>query len=416
MPLQALRGARSHQEELWAIPARYDELVPAVLLPVLAIGAASCGSPDESSGETPQASSSAPIIIGAAVAQSGPFQLYDDGQTAGMQYAIDKINASGGVIGRQLKLVIVDHKSDQAQIQAAADQVLADGADFVVSTVDYDFGAPAAIAATKAGKISISGAGALEFGKQGLGELHFNVYQSTPTESAVMASFAKGKGLARPYLLEDTSIQYSKSLCDEFNKVWTSGGGDIAGRDTFKNSDPSIANQVTKLRAAEGVDFVVMCSYPPGGASAIKQIRTAGIDVPIVGGAGFDGTFWTDAIPDLSNFFNVAMVSSSGDDPNPDVNALLQSVKWTAPSYAVMGYSNIEVLAKAIEAAGTTDSAKVASAIEGFKGEKLLAGPTTYSADCHTPVDRPMALIEKVNGKDKFIEYVTPTGVSKAAC
>ena len=27
----------------------------------------------------------------------------------------------------------------------------------------------------------------------------------------------------------------------------------------------------------------MMCSYPPGGAAAIKQIRAAGIDVPIAG-------------------------------------------------------------------------------------------------------------------------------------
>ena len=30
----------------------------------------------------------------------------------------------------------------------------------------------------------------------------------------------------------------------------------------------------------------------PGGATATKQIRAAGINLPIIGGAGFDGTFW----------------------------------------------------------------------------------------------------------------------------
>ncbi len=381
-----------------------------------------CGSGEDSADSPSPGSSSSsaanddPIVIGAAVAESGPFQLYDEGQTTGMQYAIDEINAQGGVLGRQLELIVVDHKSDQAQIQSAAQQVLDDGADFMVTTVDYDFGAPAALAAQKAGLVSISGAGAPEFGKQGLGPLHFNVYPGTPTESAVMASFAKSKSFTAPYLLEDTSIEYSKSLCEEFETTWTEGGGTIAGRDTFANSDPSIASQVSKLRSAADVDFVVMCSYPPGGASAIKQLRTGGVDLPIMGGAGFDGTFWTEAIPNLSNFYNVAMVSSSGDDPNPKVNELLSSVEWTAPAYVVFGYENIETLVKGIEAAGSTDGAEVAKAIEAFSDESLLAGSTTYTTDCHAPIGRAMAVIEKVNGKDKFLEYVTPTNVSEKAC
>ena len=40
-----------------------------------------------------------------------------------------------------------------------------------------------------------------------------------------------------------------------------------------------------------------MCSYPPGGAAAIKQIRAAGIDVPIQGPGSFDGTYWLKGIP-----------------------------------------------------------------------------------------------------------------------
>jgi branched-chain amino acid transport system substrate-binding protein len=62
------------------------------------------------------------------------------------------------------------------------------------------------------------------------------------------------------------------------------GGGKIVDRDTFKNSDASLASQVTRLRtamAAGKVDAIVFCSYLPGGSSAIRQIRAAGIDLPI---------------------------------------------------------------------------------------------------------------------------------------
>lgn len=389
-------------------------------LAVLALLAA-CGGSDDGGGGGGGggAGSTDPIVIGAAVAESGGFELYDAGQTAGMKYAIDKINAAGGVNGRKFELITADHKTDPAQVQTAAQEVLDKGADVVVTTVDYDFGAQAALAARRAQKVSISGAGATEFGLKGLGPLHFNVYQGTPTESISMARLAYAKqNLRRPYLLEDTSIQYSKSLCSEFQTAWekVGGAGTIAGRDTFKNSDPSIASQVSKVKASQA-DFVVLCSYPPGGASAIRQLRTAGVALPIFGGSAFDGTFWTKAVPDLSNFYHPAMTSAAGDDPNPAVNELLSAVKFDgAASYVMFGYEVIETIKRGVEIAGTAEGPALAKAIETFKDEPLLVGPTSYSPTCHAPIARPLAMMQIQQGKASFVERSDPSGVAETAC
>ncbi len=386
-------------------------LVPAV---------AACGGSDAPSGGGGGSDSAKPIIIGAAVAESGGFELYDGGQTAGMKYAIDKINAAGGVNGRKFELITADHKTDPAQVQAAAQDVLDKGADVVVTTVDYDFGAPAALAARRANKVSISGAGAPEFGLKGLGPLHFNVYQGTPTESVTMAQLAyTTQKLRHPYLLEDTSIQYSKSLCTEFESAWAklAGPGTIAGKDTFKNSDPSIASQLSKIKSTGSADFVVMCSYPPGGASAIRQLRTAGVNLPVYGGSGFDGTFWTDAVPDLSNFYHPAMVSSAGDDPNSAVNQFLSSVKFSgSASYALFGYEVIETIKAGIEKAGTASGPELAKGIESLQNAPFLVGPTSYSATCHAPIGRSMAMMKIDHGKASYVTSITPTGVPETAC
>jgi branched-chain amino acid transport system substrate-binding protein len=224
--------------------------------------------------------------------------------------------------------------------------------------------------------------------------------------------------LRRPYLLEDTTIQYSKSLCDEFEKAWDKigGAGTIAGKDTFKNTDPSIASQVSKIKASDA-DFVVMCSYPPGGASAIRQLRTAGVQLPIHGGSAFDGTFWTKAVPDLSNFFHPAMTSSAGDDPNKAVNDLLAAVKFDgSASYVMFGYEVIETIKRGIEIGGSTEGPALAKAIESFQDEPLLTGPTSYSASCHAPIARPLAMMTIEGGKAKFLEHSKPAGVAETAC
>ena len=392
------------------------------MIGALALAVSACGSSESNSstGSTSSDDAGKPIIIGAAVAKSGGFELYDNPQIDGMQYAIDQINADGGIDGRKLKIVTSDTKTDPAQVQSAAQDVLDQGADVVVTTPDYDFGAPAAIVASKAGKVSIGGAGAPEYALQGLGPLHFNVYQGTPTEGVTLAQFAfTEKKWRHPYLLVDTSIAYSKSLCTEFEKSWTelAGADSIVGKDTFVNSDPSVANQVSKVRAASSADFIVMCSYPPGGASAIRQLRTANVNLPILGGSGFDGTFWNEAIPDLSDFYNAAMASSAGDDTHPAINDFIKNVKFDgSASYALFGYEIIETLKYGIEKAGTTEGKKLAAAIETMKDEDFLVGSTSYSSTCHAPVDRPLAMVGVTDGKAKLAGYIAPQAVPRTAC
>jgi branched-chain amino acid transport system substrate-binding protein len=357
-----------------------------------------------------------PVILGAAVAQSGGFELYDNSVLAGVRWLMKRINANGGVDGRMFKLIVADNKTDPAQVQAAAEDVLDQGADVVITTADYDFGAAAALAAKKAKKISIGGAGAPEYGATGLGPYHFNVYNGTPTESAALAEFTKTKGWKRPYLLRDTSIAYSKDVC-EFYKKALPAGITVAGESDFKNSDPSIASQVGEVRRSNA-DVVVLCSYPPGGAAAVRQIRTGGIDLPILGGAGFDGTFWLKSTPNLSNFYYDAMVSSALDDPNPKVNQFVKSVKAPGGTiYALFGYEVVETIAKALAMdGGKADGPALAKAIESFKNEPLLVGRTTYTKTCHVAVGRQMAMIEIQSGKAKFLSYSKPKKVPPAPC
>ena len=69
-----------------------------------------------------------------------------------------------------------------------------------------------------------------------------------------------------------------------------------------------------------------MCSYPPGGAAAIKQIRAAHIDIPIVGPAGFDGTFWVKGISNMKDIY-ASSNGSAYDPPNEETAKLFKSLE-----------------------------------------------------------------------------------------
>jgi branched-chain amino acid transport system substrate-binding protein len=67
----------------------------------------------------------------------------------------------------------------------------------------------------------------------------------------------------------------------------------VLGEDTFLNSDASIDAQITRINGLSAEpDVIMFCSYAPGGPSAIRQLRAAGIDQPIITGESMDGDYW----------------------------------------------------------------------------------------------------------------------------
>jgi branched-chain amino acid transport system substrate-binding protein len=366
------------------------------------------------------ASSGEPIVVGAAVALTGFFNAYDLPQNAMMEFAISDVNDAGGVDGRSYEIIYADTKSDVNQGATAALELIEKGAEFITVSPDYDFGRAAATTAQENGKVVIGGAGSAKFGVQGIGPLAFNVGISSNSEGAIMAEFAHEKqGYTRPYVLLDDTIEYTKQTCEAFTTRWNevAGDGTIVGEDVFKNGDASISAQITRLKDADPQpDFIVLCSYNPGAASAIRQIRAAGIDLPIVASASMDGDYWLEAIPNLSDFYYVAYASLFGDDPNPLVNELVaryteQEGQAPSQSTSFIGYRQIQVLTEGIKRAGSTDAEAVAAALETLDGFETVLGPITFTKDVHFTVDTPMRMMQIVDGKQSFLELWDPESV-----
>ena len=343
------------------------------------------------------------VVVGAAVALSGFVAPYDD-PYKGAILAIDDINAAGGVLGKQIEFVTADTKSDQAQGANAAIEVMEQGAELVLVTCDFDFGSPAAIAAQSRGKIAFSlCAGDPKFGVQGIGDLAFSMGIGTPAEGAIMAEWMHSKGLRKPFILKDTQVEYTKKLADYFQARWEDGLGAVAGHDTFHGqTDTSAAGQITRIKESDA-DFIAFTGAASvGGAPIIKQIRAAGIDLPIVGGVAVDGVYWLDAVPNLSEFYSVNYSSIHGDDPIDGVQDFWAKYEErfgpTVVGVSVTGYSIIQAWTRAVERAGTFDAKAVALELEKFDKEPLLSGATTFTSEWHINFDMPMMITEIQNG------------------
>lgn len=356
------------------------------------------------------------IVIGFATAASGFMQAYDKPAQDAALIRIEEINKAGGLLGKKITTVFADTKTDQAEGAKAGLSVLDQGADLVVVSCDYDFGAPAALQAQAAGKVSFFlCAESIKAGIPGVGPYSFSASVLAAVQGATMAEWAYNKKNARTfYRLLDSWTVYNKGICDGFDWMMPKlKEAKLAGSDTFKNDDASIASQITRIKSLpKEPDAIMVCTMMPGAVSAIKQIRAAGIKSMILNGSSMDGSYWLNAIPDLSNFYVPVQGSIYGDDPNPQVNEFNKKYKAATggdPSsqYVYPGYVLVEVWAKAVERAKTTDAAAVVAELEKMSNEATLFGPRTFDKTLHHQNQGRYLIINTEGGKPKMVDQWT---------
>lgn len=356
------------------------------------------------------------IVVGFANAKSGWMEAYDTPARRAALVKIDEVNASGGLLGRKIKVVEADTKTDRAQSAKAGLEILDAGADLVVVSCDYDFGAPAALEAQKKGKVSFFlCAEDVKAGIQGVGKYAFSSSVLAAVQGATMAEWSFNKRNVRnAFVLLDTTIEYNKGICTGFDWMFPQlEGTAIVGRDTFKNGDASIAAQISRIKALpKEPDAIMLCSYIPGAASAVRQLRAAGIKSLILNGAAVDGSYWLDSVPGLTNFVVPVQGSIYGDDPNPKVeefNKAFAKKYGARPSstYAYPGYTLIEVWAKAVERAKTVDAAKVTAELEKMRAEPTLFGSRTFTSEIHHQNQARLLIAEIKDGKPAIVDNWT---------
>jgi branched-chain amino acid transport system substrate-binding protein len=371
-------------------------------------------------------SAASPIVIGVATGQTGLMCFYDCPMVQGLQLYFNQVNAKGGVDGHKFKLIYADTKSTIPGIVVAANDVISRGAQIMVSSDDSDLGAPASRVAGAHGILGLGAAGGVSYGYVGTGPLAFNVDSADPTEGAQLADMAYKLGFRRIYQLLDTTAEYNRDLCTYFGKVFTSLGGKIVGKDTFLQTDISIASQITRFQGSKAKpDALQICSFPPGGTTAIKQIRAAGINTPLIGNEAFDGNYWTAAVPHISKFYIDTVGGISGtNDPRPAVNTFIKAYiaqyhKVPSTSEILFGAERAQMIVDALTLShGNTNGKVLAQIIEKFHNQPTILGPTTYTATCHIPYGRGFPVALWTNGQERILPQfsIKVTNVPKAIC
>jgi branched-chain amino acid transport system substrate-binding protein len=353
-----------------------------------------------------KSSAAPPIVIGAAVDLTSSMKPFDSPALAGAQIEAKLLAARKGP---RFVIKVCNHQLKKQQSCAA--QLIQQGAKIAIVTCDVEYAAPATQEFINHGILTVSPCvttdqmGPQRFGAKG--RLAFTMGSTAQDEGSAEAEYAWARGWKTAIVVKDNLLVYFRDVSDAFAKRFQELGGKIVDRQAFTSFKKDIGPVISKVAGeqADVISFVTAFGELP---QFVAGIRSAGNNTPIVNSWGGDGTYWNPKSPQVTNYYVDNYASSFGDDPNPAVNALLKAllaakaVPYTA-SY-VLGASTIDALATALaRTGGSTQGARLAQALEGFRGVRTISGPVTFSKPLHSVVGRPWRIMKVQNNKESFV-------------
>lgn len=356
------------------------------------------------------------IVIGMALSQSGNMAPFDVEPGNAALLAIDEINEAGGIDGKQIRAIVKDVRSDQATVGTVATELIAEGIHLLVTPCDFDLSAQGALNAQAASipAVSICAGDPKMADATTLGDFVFSANAGSDVEGATGASWAYENGWTSAYLLQDESIEYTKSAGRYFEAKFEELGGTIAATDSFPGGDNvDVSSQISRLKGdAASVDFIYVASWNPGGATAIRQIRDAGIETPIVGPAALDGQLLLDIVGNVDEVYYTPFACyefCSGQD-SAELDAFVENyeAKYNAPpstSYALLGYNMVLGVAAAFDMADSLDGTDVRDALRASGPVETPIGSMTFFSDtCHKIIDMPLSVVKVSGGAVTYVD------------
>jgi len=368
-----------------------------LVLALLVSGLAGCGN----------AASSKTIKIGGLAPLTGDIAVYGVAASNGAKLAIDEVNKAGGVLGKQIEFIVYDEKGDVNEAVNAYNKLV--DSDKVVAILGDVTSKPTISVAQLAAKAGIPmvtpTATALDVTKQGS-----NVFRACyidPFQGEIMAQFAaetlKAKKVA---IIYNSGDDYSSGLKASFEAKAASLGLEVVGAESYSKGDTDFKAQLTKI-AASGAEALFVPDYYNTVALIANQAKATGLPMPLLGVDGWDGVLTAAKPEDVEGYYFANHYSDK--DTDPVVQNFLKNYeaayKDTPNALAALGYDAANILIAAIKAAGTTDSAKVVTALAAtnYTG---VTGNVKFGDDRNPK--KSVTIIQIVGGEYQFAGKVNP--------
>lgn len=352
------------------------------------------------------------IKIGLNLELSGPVAGYGTQEKEGVELAVEKINAEGGILGKDVELVVKDNKSDSNEAAtAAANLATNDGVVAIIGPATTGASKAATPNVTKAQVPMITPSGtddAITVSGDKVQEYVFRSCFQDSFQGVILANYAdETLSAKKAVIFGDNSSDYAIGLTKAFESAYD---GEIVLRENFTKNDKDFQAQLTKIKNAD-FDVLYLPGYYEEAGLIIKQAREMGIEQPILGADGFgdEKMIQLAGAENVSNVFytgHFSALAPANDSVQPFIDAFKEKYGKEPSTFNALAYDAMFMVKAAIESQDAADSAAITKGLAELKDFVGVTGNITMDAN-HNP-EKSAVVIGFTDGKESSADTVNP--------
>ena len=355
-----------------------------VLLALAAVTLAGCaggrGGPEVVVEPTPDTR----VRIGAFMSLTGDTAQYGISALNGYRMAVEEANATGGAGGRRVELIVQDTRSDAVETEVVVERLVREvKVHALLGEVVSSRSLAAARVAQREG-VPMLTPSATSPDVTAVGSYVFRSCYTDTFQGAAIAHFAAGQlGARRAAFLVDRDQHYSVDLARVIREVFMRHGGEVVAEQEYTEGAADFSVQLAEVGAAKP-DVVFIPGYYLEAGLLARQARALGIDVPLVGGDGWDS-------PRLYEIGGDAMTGGfysshfSAEDPDPQVQRFVADYRRlfvaTPDSFAATAYDAARIMLAAVARSPSLERAAIRDSLAATRDFPGVTGAVTFDAE-----------------------------------
>lgn len=353
------------------------------------------------------------VRIGHTVSLTGGASMWGQSEANAIDMLVKKLNADGGILGKQIEIVRYDNRADAVESVNVARRLVGDGVIAVIGPAQSG-NAIASIAVFERAKIPMIVTTAtnpyVTIDQKGnkLREYAFRPCFIDPYQGTVAARFAYDDlNAKKAAILYDVGSDYGQWLSKYFEEAFAEKGGVVVATEAFRSEELDYRAQLGKMKEHEP-DVIFIPTSQKEAAMAAKQARDLGIKSLLL---GTDNWGSPDLIDLGGEAVNGAYFVNLADLDDPDIQAFVKEYKETFGSdpvlpNPVMAQDALIMIVEAVKAANSTEGEKLAQVISTLKNISVTSGKLTMDPKNHNPLNKPAVIqqIDVPNNKFVFVK------------
>ncbi len=349
------------------------------------------------------------IRLGVNLELTGRLAWYGQAALSGIRLAVEEINASGGVSGRPVELVVLDNRSENAEAALAAIRLAERKGVTAIIGPSTSGGVKASLATDSGVPILVPSATAntLVPHTAARNEMIRLCYTDT-MQGGAMARFAHKAGYRKCAMLIESSSDYARGMGDAFAAMLGALGGEIVAEEFYTGGETDFGGVIARLKAAQ-FDALFVPAYYTEAALILRQLAEQGVRVPILSGDAFDAPALDELVGDSAVMSDIWYSNhyAPGDSISDRFAARYYEVYQTQPpAYAALGYDSAWLFAAALQQTEGKTRGELLALLAHTVDYEGVTGSITI--DENHNAQKPVHIIGIQNGVRQGVDVIAP--------